>query len=54
VLLRTFSFVAVGDEATATGGDGPPLDKAVLEIEYSSVYGEHWRVRSDRVVPEPL
>jgi hypothetical protein len=50
-LLRTFSFVAVGDESAAA--DAPP-DKAVLEIEYASVYGEHWRVRSDRVIPEAL
>lgn len=28
--------------------------KAVLEIEYASVYGERWRVRSDRVTPEAL
>jgi hypothetical protein len=55
-LLRTFSFVAIGDDSDGGPADGesPPPDKAVLEIEYSSVYGEHWRVRSDRVVPEPL
>jgi hypothetical protein len=53
-LLRTFSFVAVGDEAAAADGGAPQQEKAVLEIVYSSVYGERWRVRSDRVVPEPL
>jgi hypothetical protein len=26
--------------------------KAVIEIGYSSVYGDQWRVRSDRIVPE--
>jgi 2-dehydropantoate 2-reductase len=48
--LRTFQFVAVEDgRPRGRLGDFP--EKAVLEIEYSSVYGEHWRVRSDRVVP---
>jgi hypothetical protein len=32
------------------GESGRP--KAVIEITYSSVYGEHWRIRSDRMVPE--
>ena len=47
--------------ADATEGPGrpsaaatPAADKAVLEIDYASVYGERWRVRSDRVVPEQL
>jgi hypothetical protein len=29
-------------------------DKAVLVITYTSVYGERWRVRSDRIVPDRL
>jgi hypothetical protein len=29
-------------------------DKAVVEIIYASVYGDRWRVRSDRLVPEEL
>jgi hypothetical protein len=64
-LLRTFVFVAVQDPAPshgvtadlpASGGaaEKGAADKAVLEIDYASVYGERWRVRSDRVVPEPL
>lgn len=28
--------------------------KAVIEVTFSSVYGDHWRIRSDRMVPEPL
>jgi hypothetical protein len=32
-----------------TGGD-----KAVLVITYTSVYGERWRVRSDKIVPDTL
>jgi hypothetical protein len=27
-------------------------NKAVIEITFSSVYGDRWRIRSDRVVPE--
>jgi hypothetical protein len=60
-LLRTFAFVAVQDPAPShgpaadpTAGEVPAADRAVLEIDYASVYGERWRVRSDRVVPEPL
>ena len=26
----------------------------VIEITYSSVYGDRWRLRSDRFVPEPF
>ena len=29
-------------------------DKAILEITYASVYGERWRVTSDKVVPGRL
>jgi hypothetical protein len=29
-------------------------EKAVIDITFSSVYGERWRVRSDRIVPEKL
>ena len=29
-------------------------EKAVIEITYKSVYGDRWRVRSDRIVPEAL
>ena len=28
--------------------------KAVIQITYSSVYGERWRIRSDALVPEEL
>ena len=37
------------DELQARGAE-----KAVIEIDYSSVYGERWRIRSDRLVPQPL
>jgi hypothetical protein len=29
-------------------------EKAVIEIRFSSVYGDQWRIRSDRIVPERL
>jgi hypothetical protein len=65
-LVRIFELVAVADPPrtkppAATEGAGPdpspptaPSEKAVLEIEYASVYGERWRIRSDGVVPERL
>ena len=28
-------------------------DKAVIDIVFSSVYGERWRIRSDELVPKP-
>jgi hypothetical protein len=29
-------------------------EKAIIEVTYRSVYGDRWRVTSDKVVPEPL
>ncbi len=37
------------DELKARG-----VDKAVIEIDFSSVYGDRWRIRSDQLVPKPL
>jgi len=53
-LRRTFQFVAVDETPSRGGSSAAPVEKAVLEIDYASVYGEHWRVRSDRVIPERL
>jgi len=53
-LLGTFQFVAVQDPPSSADASATPANRAVLEIDYASVYGERWRVRSDRVVPEPL
>jgi len=53
-LLRRFQFVAVQDPPSSADGAAPPPEKAVIEIDYASVYGEHWRLRSDRVTPERL
>ena len=33
---------------------GGKAQHGVIEIRYSSVYGERWRVRSDRIVPDRL
>jgi hypothetical protein len=54
-LLRLFEIAGVPKSWLA--GAGIPLtgtDRAVVEITYSSVYGDRWRVRSDRLVPEPF
>jgi hypothetical protein len=52
-LLKLFEVAEVPRawyvEADAVGGD-----KAVVEITYASVYGDRWRVRSDRLVPDEL
>lgn len=29
-------------------------EKAIIEVTYESVYGERWRVTSDKIVPTPL
>jgi hypothetical protein len=46
-LLKTFEIAEVPRSWYAAG-----QDKAVIEITYSSVYGDKWRVRSDRIVTE--
>ena len=52
-LLRFFQIAEVPrmwySDAGLKGNEG-----AVIDITYSSVYGERWRVRSDRIVPEHL
>jgi hypothetical protein len=52
-MLRLFEIAEVPrqwyESLGVAGGD-----KAVLVITYTSVFGERWRVRSDRIVPAPL
>jgi len=52
-MVRLFALADVPpswlDELRAHSGD-----KAVIEIDYSSVYGDRWRIRSDQFVPRPL
>jgi hypothetical protein len=52
-LLRLFEIAEVPKSwYTEAGASG--TRKAVIEITYSSVYGDRWRARSDRIVPERL
>jgi hypothetical protein len=51
-MLRLFTIADAPpswlDELKARGGD-----KAVIDIVFSSVYGDRWRIRSDQPVPQP-
>ncbi len=52
-MLTLFDFVDAPDTWYA-GAKITRKDRAVIEVVYTSVYGERWRIRSDRVVPEHL
>jgi hypothetical protein len=52
-VLRLFEIAEVPRSWYVGAGAAGP-DKAVIEIVYASVYGERWRLRSDRMVPEHL
>jgi hypothetical protein len=52
-VLRLFEIAEV-PRAWYTSAGAEPGQKAVIEITYKSVYGDRWRVRSDRIVPEGL
>jgi hypothetical protein len=52
-LLRLFEIVEVPRSwLTGSGITLSPKDRAVLEITYASVYGDRWRIASDRIVPQ--
>jgi len=53
LMLRLFDFA---DVPLAWYSRLPPADvkHGVIEVKYSSVYGERWRARSDRAVPDHL
>jgi hypothetical protein len=52
-LLKLFAIAEVPKAwLVATGATG--TDKAVIEVTYTSVYGDRWRLRSDQAVPQPL
>ena len=56
-MLETFEVAEVPRNWYTGLGLEPAPEKAhraVLQIEYASVYGDRWRVRSDSLVPEPL
>ena len=50
-LLRTFEFAEVPKSWLEQAG-ALNTEKAVIEIAYSSVYGDHWRSTSNRLIPE--
>lgn len=52
-LLRLFEVAEV-PKSWYAGVGASGTEKAVIEITYSSVYGDRWRIRSDRIVPERL
>jgi hypothetical protein len=52
-LLHVFEIAEVPRRWYVSAG-ALEADKAVIEITYASVYGDRWRIRSDRMVPEPL
>ena len=52
-LLHLFEIAEVARSWYANVG-AAGKEKAVIEITYSSVYGDRWRLRSDRFVPEEL
>jgi hypothetical protein len=52
-LLHTFDLAEV-PRSWYTGVGATAPGKAVIVITYESVYGERWRVRSDRMVPEAV
>lgn len=52
-MLRLFEIAEVPRSWYVDAG-AANTEKAIVEITYSSVYGDRWRVRSDRIVPERL
>lgn len=54
-LLRRFEIAEVPESwyvGVGTSRAGP--EKAVLEVTYSSIYGDQWRISSNAIVPEEL
>ena len=51
-LLRLFVIAEVPNSwLLGAGVTGPPSERAVVIVTYSSVYGEQWHLRSDSFVP---
>ena len=54
-LLRLFDIAEVPEAWYAgVGTSRSGAAKAVIEITFSSIYGDRWRIRSDAIVPEEL
>jgi len=51
--LRLFEIAEVPQSWYVNAG-ASGKEKAVVQITFSSVYGDRWRIRSDRIVPERL
>lgn len=52
-ILHLFDIAEV-PRSWYVGSGASGTEKAVIEITYASVYGDRWRMRSDRTVPERL
>jgi hypothetical protein len=52
-MLKLFEIAEV-PRAWYVGVKATDTHHAVVDVTYSSVYGDRWRVRSDRIVPEPV
>jgi hypothetical protein len=52
-LLKLFHVAEVPKAWYATVGLAAPQG-AIVEITYKSVFGDRWRIRSDRLVPEEI
>jgi hypothetical protein len=56
-LLKLFDFPMIPKSWRTQAGVPSPSDvgtSAVIEVTYSSIYGDHWRSRSDGATPERL
>jgi hypothetical protein len=58
MLPRMLSLFDIGEVPQnwydAVGVPRSGSDKAIIEVTYKSVYGDRWRVTSDRLVPDEL
>jgi hypothetical protein len=52
-MLRVFALADV-PRAWLVSMGAVDTEKAVMDVVYSSVYGDRWRLRSDQFVPAPL
>jgi hypothetical protein len=54
-IVRLFRIEEAGEPRyQAAAGMGVVFEDAVLEVTYSSVFGEQWILRSDDLVPQPV
>jgi hypothetical protein len=54
-LLRTFDLAEVpGNWYEGVGLAKVDQGRAVIEVVYASIYGDRWRIRSNKFAPEPV